>query len=212
MTDEADEDVADWLKDADEPADEAGEADAPADAPADDPLDWPPSEGAAGADDATDWERSPRDGGESGDLADGSTASRDADAQASEREQSGRARSEGDDAPLGDVAGDVRERRARASDRPDDRLFEEQDVTEIDADVVWDRLEGEDAPAPPEAATREVREVEKGEYCEHCPFFSPPPDVHCTNEGTEILELVDMEHFRVVDCPKVRENERLEQL
>jgi hypothetical protein len=45
--------------------------------------------------------------------------------------------------------------------------------------------------------------VPKRSYCERCEFFSAPPSVRCTNPGTEILELVDYEHFRVVDCPVV---------
>lgn len=116
------------------------------------------------------------------------------------------------DAPLSALASSVEERRGQSADRPDDELFSEESVPEIDADVVWDRLEDDDRPELPDEAERDVRVVEKRSYCEQCPFFSEPPEVSCTHDGTEILELVDMDHFRVVDCPKVREDERLERL
>jgi hypothetical protein len=61
-----------------------------------------------------------------------------------------------------------------------------------------------------EGADRAERVVEKRSYCQGCEYFSAPPEVHCTHQGTEILEAVDMEHFRVVDCPVVAEDEELE--
>lgn len=115
------------------------------------------------------------------------------------------------DAPLGSLAASVDERSGRETDRPDDGLFDQESVPEIDADVVWERLDDE-PPELPDDDERDVRVIEKRSYCEQCPFFSAPPDVECGHDGTEILELVDMEHFRVVDCPKVREDERLERL
>lgn len=47
--------------------------------------------------------------------------------------------------------------------------------------------------------------VSKQRFCEGCEFLSPPPNVACTNPGTEIVELVDNEHYRVSDCPVVAE-------
>lgn len=47
--------------------------------------------------------------------------------------------------------------------------------------------------------------VSKQRFCEGCEYFSPPPNVACTNPGTEIVELVDNEHYRVSDCPVVAE-------
>lgn len=116
------------------------------------------------------------------------------------------------DAPLSSLASSIEERRGQSADRPDDELFSEESVPEIDADVVWDRLEDDDPPELPDQAERDVRVVEKRSYCEQCPFFSEPPEVSCAHDGTEILDLVDMDHFRVVNCPKVREDERLERL
>lgn len=56
------------------------------------------------------------------------------------------------------------------------------------------------------------RVVDKAAYCHKCEFFSSPPEVRCTNEGTKITELVDVDHFRVVDCPIVAEDDQLERL
>lgn len=127
----------------------------------------------------------------------------------------GEAPSEGgadDDAPLSSLASTVSDRRADTGERPDDELFDEEEVPEIDADVVWERLGEDEQPEIPDDTEHDVRVIEKRSYCEQCPFFSTPPDVGCDHEGTEILELVDMDHFRVVDCPKVLEDERLERL
>ncbi len=46
-------------------------------------------------------------------------------------------------------------------------------------------------------------EVSKHRYCEQCEHFSAPPNAHCTNDGTEIMELLDMETVRLLDGPVV---------
>jgi hypothetical protein len=51
--------------------------------------------------------------------------------------------------------------------------------------------------------------VPKRSYCERCEFFAEPPAVGCSHDGTRIVEMVDREHFRVVDCPVVAEREAL---
>lgn len=117
-----------------------------------------------------------------------------------------------DDAPLADLAASVEDRPAPGERSPADGPFEEQDVTAIDTEVVWDRLEGEASGSDHDAGEREVRDIDAADYCKRCPYFSSPPEVRCTNQGTEILEVLDTERFRVVDCPKVRETERLERL
>jgi hypothetical protein len=43
-------------------------------------------------------------------------------------------------------------------------------------------------------------------FCERCRYFSEPPEVDCSHEGTEIVELVDIDHFRVRNCPMVDED------
>lgn len=114
--------------------------------------------------------------------------------------------------PLSDLAASVDER--RDGEPPGDDLFTEEDVPGVDPDVVWEQLEAEDPveeePTPP--GRRVERVVDTGQYCEGCEHFSPPPEVHCAHEGTEIVEMVDVDRFRVLDCPKVREDERLERL
>lgn len=45
--------------------------------------------------------------------------------------------------------------------------------------------------------------VPKRAYCETCRYFSAPPGVACTHEGTDILAFVDRRHVRVKHCPIV---------
>ncbi|WP_436923481.1 hypothetical protein [Halosimplex amylolyticum] len=118
--------------------------------------------------------------------------------------------------------------------------FERAGVEDIDPDDVWDRLTGESGgdesgdpgagpdsapgtdagPAadaglePGEAAPTgdedDVVDVSKHAYCEGCEHFSPPPDVTCSHEGTEILAFVDVDSVRVANCPVVAERRDLE--
>lgn len=91
-------------------------------------------------------------------------------------------------------------------------VFAEQDVEQIDPDVVWQELtSAESRGSVGEAQQRTYAEVSKHSFCEQCEHFSSPPDVHCTHEGTEIVEFLDMETVRVVDCPIVTEREKLEE-
>ncbi len=130
-----------------------------------------------------------------------------------------------DAAPLSDLAGDISQGDLAATEED---LFEQKQTPEVDREALWRQVADEetaeraieemdiDAESDP-AVERSVdgesveRVVEKSAYCHACPHFSSPPDVRCTHEGTEILEAVDMEHFRVVDCPIVEENEALEE-
>jgi len=89
--------------------------------------------------------------------------------------------------------------------------FTERGVGEIDPDTVWEQLT--DARARGSVTDEQGRtyaEVSKHSYCEGCEFFSAPPDAVCTHEGTEIVEFLDMETVRVVDCPVVAERKELE--
>lgn len=112
-----------------------------------------------------------------------------------------------------DVAGDGEEE----STDP----FEAMDVDAVDEESVWESLETEDpevADQPevgsggdaervePSDSPVDVPEhlVQKTAYCQRCRFFSDPPDVRCTHEGTTIVEVVDSEHFRVRACPMVK--------
>lgn len=110
--------------------------------------------------------------------------------------------------PLGDLADAVGRRREAAAD---DGLFEREDVTEVDGDAVWDRIERDEPTADlADLEEREIREIEKRSYCHQCEHFDEPPAVACTNEGTEILAMPSLSTFRVADCPVVLEEEELE--
>ena len=101
--------------------------------------------------------------------------------------------------------------------------FEEMSVSEIDEETLWESL-GEDADREPELSvgadpvdepettgtartSPEPREhvVSKESYCQKCPHLGDPPELQCTHDGTEIVEVVDSEHFRVRECPMVDE-------
>lgn len=107
--------------------------------------------------------------------------------------------------------------------------FEAIDVEPVDEDVLWDDLVGGDADAlvagdaavgstaggdppatgPAVAVEDDEAVVPKRAYCEGCEHFSAPPETACTHPGTEIRELVDVEHFRVVNCPVVERRRRI---
>lgn len=122
------------------------------------------------------------------------------------------------DEPLADLTKEIEQRR-RGRERDDlfEDTFEDLSVESLDADAVWEQLSREDAEptveAEPESdfdsGDRDIRVIEKRTFCQGCQYFSPPPTVACTHEGTEILELVDVAHFRVADCPMVAGAERL---
>ncbi|AEH37342.1 hypothetical protein [Halopiger xanaduensis] len=114
--------------------------------------------------------------------------------------------------PLGDLAAAVDERSADRDGADDafDDLFEREDVTTLDPDRLWERLENDEPLADQLADDREIREIDKHEYCHQCEHFADPPGVDCTREGTDILELASLDTFRVADCPVVLENEELE--
>lgn len=100
-----------------------------------------------------------------------------------------------------------------------DELFEEMDVSDLDADEVWESVLTDDDggdideavastvdldPAiEVESTVGEEHLVPKDDYCESCHFFTAPPDVGCSYDGAEIIELTDMEQFRVRNCPVV---------
>lgn len=113
------------------------------------------------------------------------------------------------DAPLGDLAARVDDRRRERARTEEDELFTERDVGEIDRDSLWEQVTAEEPTETVEGTVEDVREISKRSYCQGCEYFSAPPNVHCSHDGTEIREVVDLEHFRVVNCPIVREDERL---
>lgn len=117
-----------------------------------------------------------------------------------------------DESPLSEVA--------QEGGAEESELFEEVDVGDVDSEAVWDavvegnadpedllgeepRTEPEGEPAAEPTDTPDEHVIDKREYCQRCEFFNDPPNATCTNEGTEIVELVDSDHFRVHGCPKV---------
>lgn len=120
-------------------------------------------------------------------------------------------------APLGDLAD--RARHSRDADATDDVMdaFSEVDVDDsVDVEDLWAELGSEDleetVAEPRGSAERDVRVIDKREYCMRCQYFSAPPEVRCEADGAEIVEMVDTEQFEVVDCPILRGEEELENL
>lgn len=74
-------------------------------------------------------------------------------------------------------------------------------ATDSTADWVADAADTADGHAG-----REVRTIPKA-TCHGCPHFGDPPELACTHEGTDILAMVDSDHFRVADCPMVVDGE-----
>jgi len=130
-----------------------------------------------------------------------------------------------DDAPLGErtpaTDDDPFEEMEREELADEDRLVERVlDGEEVDdgadstgtpepASTSGPESDGVGGAAPSgtadEAAAPERDEVvvPKRRYCEGCQYFSDPPETACEHVGTEILELVDNDHFLVADCPVV---------
>jgi len=88
--------------------------------------------------------------------------------------------------------------------------FEHVDVGEVDADEIWDSMtdDGDDEPVVPDESR--YAEVSKHAYCHQCEYFSEPPEAHCTHESAEIIEYLDMDRVRLLDCPVVAERAELE--
>ncbi len=82
-------------------------------------------------------------------------------------------------------------------------VFEQQEVGAVDPDEVWEDLAGSDRVESDDGS--HYAEVSKHTYCENCEWFSEPPAVSCTHEGTEIVEFLDMETARLLNCPVVEE-------
>lgn len=126
------------------------------------------------------------------------------------RASGGAAENDRDAGPLGDLAAAVERRRASQSDDNLSDLFVSEEVGELNSDAVWEQIETGEVSIDEDFAAKPTEHVvEKAAFCQSCEFFSSPPDVACHHDGTEILELVDIERFRIQNCPKV---ERAQQL
>ena len=128
-----------------------------------------------------------------------------------------------DDHPFSDPDAGARKRRLDPDEDdpfagmdvvPSEDPFESGDwASRSDDESVWEDLS---EPVEPETKTteeggRRLSEVNKHSFCEGCEYFTGPPEIACTHEGTEILQFLDMETVRVADCPIVEERERLEE-
>lgn len=84
--------------------------------------------------------------------------------------------------------------------------FEEVDVGETD-EAAWEELVSPPDPTDPadgvDPTTVGETVVPKRGYCQGCEYLAAPPDVACTHTDGEILEAVDLDHFRVRNCPVV---------
>lgn len=141
-----------------------------------------------------------------GSESEGDVAASEEHSELSERSMDVGRRDDGLTDPLGDV-GD------REGDpfEEGNSLFEERDTEGIDPDSVWQELASADSStATGEEFERTFADVSKHSYCEQCEHFSSPPEIACTHEGTDIVEFLDMETVRVVDCPIVAERRELE--
>jgi hypothetical protein len=86
--------------------------------------------------------------------------------------------------------------------------FKDRGAASVDPDAVWDTLDR--AESVEDTPQRTYSEVSKHSYCEHCEYFSAPPEIQCRHEGTEIVEFPDSETVRVVDCPVVAQRQHLD--
>jgi len=85
------------------------------------------------------------------------------------------------------------------------------DVGDVDEDEIWSAIaDAQSRGSVAEAGERTYAEVSKHSFCETCRYFSGPPDIACGHDGTEIMEFVDMETVRLVDCPVVAERRDLQ--
>ena len=139
------------------------------------------------------------------------------------------------DAPLSDLARRVGRRRserraasgerdgrgddaAATGDGDDGSLFQSMGVESVDSETLWaglvededgtlgvgvgDAVESVDDGLP----GHDDHVVPKAEFCQQCPHFADPPEFACTREGSEIVEVVESDRFRVRNCPMVEED------
>lgn len=114
---------------------------------------------------------------------------------------------EAEGAPLSDLRAEVGRRSTGSAESDADPFFQES-VPPVDSEAIWADLLMDDAEEPGgfEPAVQDVdgeqQVVSKG-LCHRCRYFGDPPTLHCTHEGTTIHRVVDMDHYRVSNCPMV---------
>jgi hypothetical protein len=85
---------------------------------------------------------------------------------------------------------------------PEEDVWADEDGGSVDADSIVPEVQ-ESAPDLDVPTGEKEAVVDKRRYCESCEYFSEPPEVACSHSGTEIRELVDVDHFKVYACPIV---------
>jgi hypothetical protein len=93
-----------------------------------------------------------------------------------------------------------------------EELFEEQftegESGEFDSEAVWDRIDETDTGEEEETAADE-HVVSARNFCAQCEHAAEPPEVHCTYEGSQIVEFVDKSNVRVRNCPIVAQRRQI---
>ena len=90
--------------------------------------------------------------------------------------------------------------------------FDRVDSGSADPDAVWEAITGEDDTVDDVSTSDDGRyaEVSKHTFCERCEHFSRPPEVACSHHTAEIIEFLDVETVRLLNCPIVAERRKLE--
>lgn len=114
-----------------------------------------------------------------------------------------------DETPLSNLREDIAARDSQA----DEEHFLQESVADVESEAVWAELlmaEGDASglldPTAVEEADGRTYQVVPRSLCHRCEFFGEPPELHCTHDGTTIHETVDMEHYRVSECPMVAQD------
>ncbi|WP_054519826.1 hypothetical protein [Halanaeroarchaeum sulfurireducens] len=115
---------------------------------------------------------------------------------------------EADEGPMGELRRDVESKADERKATDAREYFAEMDVGDVDTDEIWADLLFEDGEPtegqfPASGTDEKAGQVVTQGLCHRCEYFGDPPQLHCTHEGTEIRELVDMSHYRVTNCPMV---------
>lgn len=94
---------------------------------------------------------------------------------------------------------------------PEEDFFEEMETADLDEEAVWEAV-FEDPGADPDPGEKDQggadAVVRKEQYCKKCGHFSEPPELACNNPGTDIVEVVGVDEFRVRNCPVVADRRR----
>ena len=94
---------------------------------------------------------------------------------------------------------------------PEEDFFEEMETADLDEEAVWEAVfedPGVDSDPGEKDQAGADAVVRKEQYCKKCEHFSEPPELACNNPGTDIVEVVGVDEFRVRNCPVVADRRR----